>query len=280
MRDDLKEIVEQLAVKSFRSSGGVRWNEIMQLMQNLIASYLYSPEIQSWQDKKGVEYRNFSCIFQGKSSKKIVVGAHYDTFEETPGADDNASAVAVLLCLGKLLKTEKNLPFTVEFVFYACEEPPFFGTEGMGSFHHAKRCNKDNTKLMICLEMVGFFSDEKGSQDYPLFPLRWFYGSRANYLMVVSNIKSVKILNSYWNLLKTSTLFYKRFISPFNSYGMDWSDHRNYWSKNIPAIMITDTSIFRNKNYHQLSDTADTLNYDKMVTLTEDLAKLLTTDRG
>ena len=280
MRDDLKEIVEQLAVKSFRSSGGVRWNEIMQLMQNLIASYLYSPEIQSWQDKKGVEYRNFSCIFQGKSSKKIVVGAHYDTFEETPGADDNASAVAVLLCLGKLLKTEKNLPFTVEFVFYACEEPPFFGTEGMGSFHHAKRCNKDNTKLMICLEMVGFFSDEKGSQDYALFPLRWFYGSRANYLMVVSNIKSVKILNRYWNLLKTSTLFYKRFISPFNSYGMDWSDHRNYWSKNIPAIMITDTSIFRNKNYHQLSDTADTLNYDKMKTLTEDLAKLLTTDRG
>jgi Zn-dependent M28 family amino/carboxypeptidase len=252
----------------------------MQLMQNLITSYLYSPEIQSWEDKKGVEYRNFSCIFQGKSSKKIVVGAHYDTFEETPGADDNASAVAVLLCLGKLLKTEKNLPFTVEFVFYACEEPPFFGTEGMGSFHHAKRCDKDNTKLMICLEMVGFFSDEKGSQDYPLFPLRWFYGSRANYLMVVSNIKSVKILNRYWNLLKTSTLFYKRFISPFNSYGMDWSDHRNYWSKNIPAIMITDTSIFRNKNYHQLSDTADTLNYDKMETLTEDLAKLLTTDRG
>ena len=280
MRDDLKEIVEQLAVKSFRSSGGVRWNEIMQLMQNLITSYLYSPEIQSWQDKKGVEYRNFSCIFQGKSSKKIVVGAHYDTFEETPGADDNASAVAVLLCLGKLLKTEKNLPFTVEFVFYACEEPPFFGTEGMGSFHHAKRCNKDNTKLMICLEMVGFFSDEKGSQDYPLFPLRWFYGSRANYLLVGSNSKSVKILNRYWNLLKTSTLFYKRFISPFNSYGMDWSDHRNYWSKNIPAIMITDTSIFRNKNYHQLSDTADTLNYDKMKTLTEDLAKLLTTDRG
>jgi hypothetical protein len=93
--------------------------------------------------------------------------------------------------------------------------------------------------------------------------------------MVVSNIKSVKLLKRYWNVLNPSTLLYKRFISPFKSYGLDWSDHRNYWSKNIPAIMITDTSIFRNKNYHQLSDTSDTLDYDKMEVLTKDLAKLL-----
>ena len=276
MRNDLKEIVEQLAVRGFRTAGGAQWKEVMHLMQNLITRYISPPDIQSWKDEHGVEYRNFSCIFQGESSKKIVVGAHYDSFEETPGADDNASAVAVLLCLGELIRTEKNLPFTVELVFYACEEPPFYGTEGMGSFHHAKMCDKDNTELMICLEMVGFFSDEKGSQDYPIFPLRWLYGSKANYLMVVSNIKSVKLLNRYWNVLKPSTLLYKRFISPFKSYGLDWSDHRNYWSKNIPAIMITDTSIFRNKNYHQLSDTSDTLDYDKMEVLTKDLAKLLT----
>ena len=275
MQKDLKEIVEKLAVKGFRTAGGPRWNEVMLLIQNLITHYINPPEIQSWQDEHSLEYRNFSCVFQGKSSKKIVVGAHYDTFEETPGADDNGSAVAVLLSLGKSLRLEKNLPFTVELVFYACEEPPFFGTQGMGSFHHAKLCSKDNTELMICLEMVGFFSEEKGSQDYPFLPLRWFYGSRANYLMVVSNMKSVNRLNRFWNLFKSSTLDYKRFISPFKSYGMDWSDHRNYWSKKIPAIMITDTSIFRNKNYHQLSDTADTLNYHKMEVLTKDLAKLL-----
>jgi Zn-dependent M28 family amino/carboxypeptidase len=276
MHNNLKEIVEQLAVKGFRTAGGERWNEAMLVMQNLISHYVFSPEIQHWNDENKVEYRNFSCVFKGKSSRKIVVGAHYDTFEETPGADDNASAVAVLLSLGHILKTAKTLPFTVELVFYACEEPPYFGTEGMGSFQHAKRCSKENTVLMICLEMVGFFSDEKGSQDYPLFPLRWFYGSRANYLMVVSNIKSVKRLNRFWKVFKSSNLLYQRFISPFKSYGMDWSDHRNYWAKDIPAIMITDTSIFRNKNYHQLSDTADTLDYQKMAVLTEDLAKLLT----
>jgi hypothetical protein len=177
--------------------------------------------------------------------------------------------------LGKLLSQEKNLPFSVELVFYACEEPPFFGTEGMGSFHHAKKCEKVNTELMICLEMVGYFSDKKGSQDYPFSPLRWLYGSKANYLMVVSNLKSVGKLNNFWIKLKSSPLPYKRFISPFKSYGMDWSDHRNYWSKNIPAIMITDTSVFRNKNYHQLTDTSDTLDYHKMATLVNDIAEFV-----
>ena len=275
MKKELKEIVEQLAVKGFRTAGGKRWNEAMLFMQDLITDVIFPAEIQSWHDESGVEYRNYICLFPGKSPKKIIVGAHYDTFEETPGADDNGSAVAVLLSLGKLLKMEENLPFTVELVFYACEEPPFFGTDGMGSFQHAKECNNDNTALMICLEMVGFFSEEKGSQDYPFRPLRWFYGSTANYLMLVSNMKSVKSLKRIWPFFKSSRLDYKRFISPFKSYGMDWSDHRNYWSKNIPAIMITDTSIFRNKHYHQLSDTADTLDYEKMNVLTMDLVHLL-----
>ncbi|MBM3186558.1 MAG: M28 family peptidase [Bacteroidetes bacterium] len=276
MREDLKNIVEQLAIKGIRTAGGQQWDDVMGLMQKLVAEYIDVPKVDSWTDTKGVEYRNFSCIFKGKSSKKIVIGAHYDTFEETPGADDNGSAVAVLLCLGKLLTLEQiELPHSIELVFYACEEPPFFGTEGMGSFHHAQTCSKENTELMICLEMVGFFSEEKGSQDYPFLPLKWIYGSRGDYLMVVSNLKSVGKLNKFWKKLKSSSLSYKRFISPFKSYGMDWSDHRNYWSRGIPAIMITDTSVFRNANYHQLTDTPDTLDYDRMEKLTRDLLKLL-----
>jgi len=275
MREDLKKIVEQLALKGFRTAGGPRWNDVMHLIHTLITNYIHPPDVQFWQDAKGTEFRNFSCIIEGESTKKIIIGAHYDTFEETPGADDNASSVAVLLCLGELLRKEKNLPFTVELVFYACEEPPFFGTEGMGSFHHARMCDKYNTEMMICLEMVGFFSDEKGSQDYPFYPLRWLYGTKANYLMLVSNINSVGKLSKFIKSIKSSSLSYKRFISPFKSYGMDWSDHRNYWFRNVPAIMITNTSIFRNKNYHQISDTADTLDYERMSVLTMDLAKLL-----
>ena len=133
----------------------------------------------------------------------------------------------------------------------------------MGSFHHAKQCNKSDTELMICLEMVGFFSDEKGSQKYPILPLKWIFGSRANYLMLVSNLESSKQLKKVYRTISNNGLIYKRFISPIKSYGMDWSDHRNYWTRGIPAIMITDTSVFRNANYHQLTDTMETLNYEK-----------------
>jgi hypothetical protein len=123
--------------------------------------------------------------------------------------------------------------------------------------------------------MVGYFSDKKGSQSYPLSILRFLYGSRGNYLMLVSDMRSRAILGAMRKSLSDSSMIYKRFISPFKSWGMDWSDHRNYWSKKIPAIMITDTSLFRNKNYHELTDLPDTLDYEKMAILVNDLVKIV-----
>ncbi len=128
---------------------------------------------------------------------------------------------------------------------------------------------------VICLKMVGFYSEKAGSQGYPLSLLRLIYGSKANYLMLVSDFRSRGVLSAMRKAMKGSSMIYKCFISPFKSWGMDWSDHRNYWSKKIPAIMVTDTSLFRNANYHQLSDTPDTLDYDKMAILTEDLLKIV-----
>jgi hypothetical protein len=93
--------------------------------------------------------------------------------------------------------------------------------------------------------------------------------------MLVSDFRSRGVLSAMRKALKGSSMIYKRFISPFKSFGMDWSDHRNYWSKKIPAIMVTDTSLFRNANYHQLTDTPDTLDYDRMAVLAEDLLKIV-----
>jgi Zn-dependent M28 family amino/carboxypeptidase len=272
MKEKLRHIVQQLALKGFRRAGGPEWGSAMALMENLIREHYPTPKIQSWKDEKGIEYRNYSMLFKGESSKKIIIAAHYDSFEETPGADDNASAIAVLLCLSELLCAETQLPCDIELVCYACEEPPFFGTEEMGSFHHARHCTEDNTAFMICLEMVGYFSEQPDSQEYPLSFLKYLYGRRGNYLMLVSNYSSQKALKQIWKSVKNNpALNYKRFISPFNSFGMDWSDHRNYWAKGIPAVMITDTSLFRNKNYHQLTDTANTLDYGRMALLVQDL---------
>jgi Zn-dependent M28 family amino/carboxypeptidase len=275
MKDTLRHIVEKLAVKGFRKAGGDSWEAAMTLMNQLISAQCKEPKIAIWEDKNGIKYKNFSLFFKGKNPKKIVIGAHYDSFEDTPGADDNASAVAVLLGLAGMMKNIENLPFDTELVFYACEEPSFFGSDAMGSFKHAMSCSRDNTAFMICLEMVGFYSEKSGSQGYPLSLLRLIYGSKANYLMLVSDFRSRGVLSAMRKVLKGSSMIYKRFISPFKSFGMDWSDHRNYWSKKIPAIMVTDTSLFRNKNYHQLSDTFDTLDYDRMAVLTDDLLNIV-----
>ena len=275
MKDTLRYIVEKLAVKGFRKAGGDSWEAAMTFMHQLISAQCKEPEIVVWEDKNGIKYKNFSLLFKGKNPKKIVIGAHYDSFEDTPGADDNASAVAVLLGLASMMKNIENLPFDIELVFYACEEPPFFGSDAMGSFKHAQSCNNTNTAFMICLEMVGFYSEKAGSQGYPLSLLHLIYGSKANYLMLVSDFRSRRVLSAMRKALSGSSMIYKHFISPFKSFGMDWSDHRNYWSKKIPAIMVTDTSLFRNANYHQLTDTPDTLDYDRMAVLAEDLLKIV-----
>jgi hypothetical protein len=275
MKDTLRHIVEKLAIKGFRKAGGDSWEAAMTLMHHLISAHCKEPEIAVWEDKNGIKYKNFSLFFKGKNPKKIVIGAHYDSFEDTPGADDNASAVAVLLGLAGLMKNIENLPFDTELVFYACEEPPFFGSDSMGSFKHAMSCSPGNTAFMICLEMVGYYSEKPNSQDYPLSLLRLIYGSKANYLMLISDFRSREVLSAMRKTLKGSPMIYKRFISPFKSFGMDWSDHRNYWSKKIPAIMITDTSLFRNKNYHEPTDLPDTLNFEKMAILVNDLVKIV-----
>lgn len=275
MTNELRNIIEKLAIERYRKVGGNSWMEVMTLMQTLIEEKFITPKIEEWIDENGITCRNFSLFFKGKKNKKIIIGAHYDSYNETPGADDNASAVAVLLCIAGELKKVENLPYDTELVFYACEEPPYFGSEYMGSFKHAINCTNENTAFMICLEMVGFYSDEKGSQSYPLSFLKYFYGSVGNYLMLVSDFRSRSISRRMKEITKSSPMIYKRFISPFKSWGMDWSDHRNYWSKKIPAIMVTDTSLFRNKNYHELSDLPETLNYEKMESLVLDLVNIV-----
>jgi hypothetical protein len=146
----------------------------------------------------------------------------------------------------------------------------------MGSFIHASNCEVNEVECMICLEMVGYYSNEKNTQDYPFSFLKWFFGSRGNFLIGVSNFssakKSTKIMNK---LKKIRPNFYKKLILPFFFSGMDWSDHRSYWNKKIPAIMLTDTAMFRNSNYHTDKDVYTTLNYEFMENLVADLTFIL-----
>ncbi len=216
----------------------------------------------------GKEYKNIICSFGPKEAERIIVGAHYDVCGEQPGADDNASGVAGLLEVARLLKNKSgNLKYRVDFVAYTLEEPPNFRTENMGSAVHAKMLHDNHIKVkaMICLEMIGFFSDNRKSQEYPIGLMKLFYPRKANFIAVVGKIgqgKTTKEIKKKMNgasVVKAISL-----NAPASLPGIDFSDHLNYWKYGYVAVMITDTSFYRNPNYHEKSDTLESLNVGKM----------------
>jgi len=160
----------------------------------------------------------------------------------------------------------------IDLVAYTLEEPPFFNSKNMGSYKHAEYLKKNNIEIegMICLEMIGYFDSSKKSQNYPINLLRLFYGAKGDYITLVSTFGNGKFSRKYIrNFKKTSTIRDKKFKSPKWIEGIDFSDHKNYWEMGYSAVMITDTSFYRNNNYHQKSDTIETLDTKKMCQVIE-----------
>ena len=222
-------------------------------------------------------YRNVVCPLNAGHSNRVIIGAHYDVFEEQHGADDNASGVAGVLEAARILSAEKaRLKQNIEFVFYTLEEPPYFRTESMGSFVHAKSVAKEKDKIsgVYILEMIGYF-DPKVTQEYPV-GLKWIYPSHTNFIASVGNIQSRDLTSSYCAAMESlKQLQCERLISPSFIQGVDFSDHMNYWQFNMPAMMITDTAFYRNKHYHTEQDTLDKLNLDKMAQVIDGLVKTI-----
>lgn len=217
----------------------------------------------------------------------IIVGAHYDSVanHHTVGADDNASAVAVLLELARLLSKSPS-DRTIRFVAFANEEPPFFKTPFMGSRVYARECREkgEDIQAMICLEMLGYYSDEEGSQSYP-YPLGFFlskiFGDRGNFLAFIGNISSRPLMLSAIKSFRESTDFPSQgIVLPSFVTGVDWSDHASFWFEGYPAIMVGNTALYRNKWYHTPEDTPDKLDYDRMARVTVGLSKMISVLAG
>lgn len=214
----------------------------------------------------GKVYRNVVAYFGANDKEKIIVGAHYDTAKDFSGADDNSSGIAGLIELSRLL-SQMKLPLQIELVAYALEEPPFFATEQMGSFIHADSLKKQNAnvRLMICLEMIGYFTDENDSQNYPVSLLKLFYPSKGNFIAVVGNFgNGLTTRRLKAAMINGVDLPIYSINAPGFVNGVDFSDHRNYWKLGYNAVMITDTAFYRNKNYHSNNDTSEKLDYPRM----------------
>ncbi len=240
---------------------------------NNIAQYIYD-EFNKYADTtyyqeynvEGRIFKNVICVFGEKNTKTIVVGAHYDVCDEQEGADDNASGTVGLLELARLLKGQQ-LNHRIEIVAYTLEEPPFFRTEYMGSYVHAKSLEKRKEEIygMCCLEMIGYFDERKKSQDYPIGLLSLIYGNKGDYITLVNKFGKGKFARKYSRQFKKNNLIKtKKFTGPKSLPGIDFSDHLNYWKFGISSLMITDTAFYRNKNYHEKSDKMETLNISKM----------------
>jgi len=216
----------------------------------------------------GNTYQNIIAERAGNASpeKILIVGAHYDTVRTTPGADDNASGVAGLLALARTF-AGVTMSKTVRFVAFALEEPPFFRTRNMGSYHYARSLKKNREKVegMICLEMIGFFSDREGSQQYPFPLLRRKFPTKGNYIAMVGNMRSKRFTKTTAeSFIKAVDLPVVTLNAPPIVIGIDFSDHWSFGKFGYTALMVTDTAFYRNPHYHAATDLPETLDYNRM----------------
>lgn len=224
-----------------------------------------------------LEFENLVCSLGPGDAERIIIGAHYDACLDQEGADDNASGVAGLLELARLLKG-KELKYRIDLVAYSTEEPPYFGSKSMGSYVHATSLYNNQVKVkgMICLEMIGVYADEPNSQDYPIFFLEWFYGNKGNYITVAQKFSNGDFGNFIRKRMKQDQVIpTKSFTAPSWFGGIKLSDHRNYWLYDYSAVMITNTAFYRNKNYHTREDTAEKIDVKRMSLVVDELYRTI-----
>jgi len=223
----------------------------------------------------GKPVANVFAIKEGRDAAKdpIVVGAHYDSCAN-PGADDNASAVAVLLDLAHRL-AQTPLERGARFAFFVNEEPPFFKTNLMGSRVYTRHLKERREEVhgAVILESVGYFSQKPFSQKYPPL-LGFFFPNKGNFLAVVGNLRSRRLAFDVQRALGAAGIPSDTLVLDYFS-AASFSDHWAFWEEGYRGIMITDTAFMRNPHYHKLTDTPEKLDYDMMAGLAAALADWL-----
>jgi len=225
-------------------------------------------------EAEGVVCENVEAELRGasKPDEIVVIGAHYDTVDEAPGADDNASGVAAMLALARRMARERPAR-TIRFVAFVNEEPPNFQTRTMGSWQYAKRSRARSEKIvaMLSLEAIGYYDSESGSQQYPP-PLNVLYPDRGDFIGFVSNVGSRALLRRALGTFRRHAHFPSQGAAlPPAIPQAGWSDQWSFWQFGYPALMVTDTAVFRNPHYHRPTDTPETLDYERTARVVDGL---------
>jgi hypothetical protein len=231
-----------------------------------LSAYGYIVEHQRWSEENvPVENLWVDLPGTGSSLDQVVIGAHYDSAEGAPGADDNGTGVVALLALARELAGERASPKprararTVRFVFFTNEEPPWFWSEAMGSLHYARaaKARGDAVRAMLSLETLGYFSEEKSSQKYPGI-VSAFYPDRGDFLGFVGSTSARSLVRqTVGSFRRCGSLPSEGAALPEQLPGVGWSDHWAFEQVGYPAVMVTDTAPFRYPHYHTAKDTPD-----------------------
>ncbi len=280
LRDELRQHVEKLAGEIGERNAGYRPKSLVaaaDYVEGVFTNAGFKVERQAFEAERE-QCHNLIVEIPGGTKREeiVVVGAHYDSVIGAPGADDNASGAAALLALAKRFALQKPAR-TLRFVAFVNEEPPFFTTELMGSLVYARRCRERNENIVTAfvIESVGYYSTAERSQKYP-FPMGLFYPSRGDFIAFVSRTKDSPLVRRCIESFRRHAQFPSEGGAlPGTLPGVGWSDHWAFWQADYPALMVTDTAIFRSPDYHQETDTPDKLDYDRFARVVEGVAKVI-----
>jgi hypothetical protein len=240
----------------------------------------YTPQPQVYR-VSDVDVRNIEVVIEptltgAMPAQTLVIGAHYDAPEDSPGANDNSTGVAALLELAASLKGTTNSQ-RIRLVFFVNEELPYAKTPDMGSYQHAKALHARGEPVlgMIALETLGHFSNKPGSQRFP-FPFGHLYPDVGNFVAFVGMPRGRLFVRDCVQTFRAHAAFPAiGGVAPAFIEGIDLSDHWAYDHFGFPACMVTDTAPFRNPFYHSPFDTPDTVDYPNLARVTVGLHNMI-----
>lgn len=277
-----QDLIVQKLTSHLQALGGPR-DPFLASGSHQLAQYYICAELKKWGEVtaerfelRGRDYFNWQTMIVGRNPKlaPFLVGAHYDTVPGSPGADDNASGVAALLLLVELLSIQQPRR-SVYFVAFDLEE---YGLVGSLTCAEAWRSRSQPIHLMLSLEMLGYFTQAAGSQQYPLDALGKLYPDTGNFIALIGNAKTILQMRRLKKNLKAAgapcqwlpVINQGKQIPPTRN-----SDHAPFWDAGYSAMMVTDTAHLRNPHYHTATDTISTLNIEMMAKITQGLAAYL-----
>ncbi|MBW4519382.1 MAG: M28 family peptidase [Scytolyngbya sp. HA4215-MV1] len=275
LKQDVKVLAEEIGRRNYLYYQGL--TAAANFLESQMVQAGYRVQRQSYPIEQQT-YDNLEVEIPGRdrADEIVVIGGHYDSVHLSPAANDNGSGAAATLELAKRF-VGKHPSRTLRFVQFVNEEPPFFWTDQMGSLVYAKRCKQrqENIVAMLSLETMGYYSDEVGSQKYPI-PLGLIYPLQGNFISFIGNVASGNLVRQTIASFRQHTQFPSEGAALPNALpGVGWSDHWAFWQQGYAAVMVTDTAPFRYPHYHTEADTPDKLDYDRLARVVYGLERVI-----